>query len=199
MVCLQTLILLHTHIITTPSLHVVLLALHPGNLLLRQQAVAVEERLDVGGEELLAEVLGAGQEVPQQIPGLVHQQRGQHLVGEPLAGARRHRVDPAELDRGELGGQAVQAAVELLAALDPGLVDVHHHHGGVVLLLDDLQEGVAAVQLMHALELGPEAELLVHLLHAALAVLLQTCLVFLLEQFVLLNTYLKPKPQEQLP
>lgn len=160
--------------------------------LLRQQAVLLQERLQVHGEEVLPELIGEPHEVTDQVPSFVDEQRGQSALPEQRADADGRAAHAAELHQRVLVRQAQQAAAHGVAARDLRLVDVDHDQRALVLLVQRLQELLAAAELLHPLEALPAAELAAHLFDALHAVLPEEVFVVLvlLEHVVLLHGHL---------
>lgn len=164
---------------------------HAG-LLVGQQAILLQQRLHVHGEEIVPELVRQPHEVPDQIPAFVNQQGGQSAVPEQGAGADGRAADAAELDQRVLLGQAHEAAAHGLAARDLRLVDVDHHQRAPVLLVQSLQEVFAAAELVDLCEAFATAELTPHFFDALHAVMLQEVFIvlFFLKHVVLLHGHL---------
>lgn len=167
--------------------------------LLRQQAVLLQKRLQVHGEEVLPQLIGEPHKVADQVPALVDEQSGQSALSEQLADADGRAAHAAELHQRVLLRQAHQAAAHGVAARDLRLVDVDHYQRALVLFVQSLQELFPAAELVNPSEALAAAELAPHLFDALHSVLLEEVfvVVLLLEHVVLLHGHLRKKRENR--
>lgn len=160
--------------------------------LVGQQAVLLQQSLQVYSEEVFPELVCEPHEVPDQVPSFVNEQSGQSTASEQCAGADGRAAYAAELDQRVFLRQTHEAAAHGLAARDLRLVDVDHDQSTFVLLVQSLQEVLSAAELIDLREAFATAELAPHLFNALHAVVLEEVFIILLflEHVVLLHGHL---------
>lgn len=160
--------------------------------LVGQQAILLQQGLQVYGKEVFPKLVRQSHKITNQVPALVHKQGGQSAVPEQCAGADGGAAHAAELDEWVFMSQAQQAAAHGLAARHIRFVDVDHDQRAFVLLVQSLQEVLSTGQLIDLREAFAAAQLTPHFFNALHAVVLEEVFIvpFFLEHVVLLHCHL---------
>lgn len=149
------------------------------NFLFREQSKLLEESLKVHSEKIFPQLVSDSDKVANQFAPLVDEQGREGIPGEAAAGPDHRAPHPAELDGRVLCCEAEHATVHGFGPRDAILVNVDHDEGAPLLLVNHVQEPFSTGDLKNLLELGPLVELLPHLFHPLLPVLLQELLIIL--------------------